>query len=133
MYKKHYYLFLDDIRMPRSVTWVNLPLVQWEIVRNYNQFVSKIQSQGLPKFVAFDHDLGIDQYNSAMYSNDPQDYNKLYDTFEDKTGYDCAQWLVEYCINNNLAFPDYVCHSMNPIGKKNIEFYIENFKKSYEQ
>lgn len=133
MDKKRYYLFLDDVRMPKSVTWVNLPLVPWEIVRNYDQFVSKIQSQGLPIFISFDHDLGLDHYNEAMYSDDPEDYNILYKTFSDKTGYHCAQWVVEYCISNNLTFPDYVCHSMNPVGKRNIESYIENFRKSYER
>lgn len=132
MDKKLYYLFLDDIRNPKAVTWVNLPLVPWEIVRSYDQFVSKIESCGMPKFISFDHDLGPNQYHPSMYSDNPQDYNQLYDSFKEKTGYHCAQWAVDYCLKNQVTFPDYVCHSMNPIGKKNIESYIENFKRSYE-
>jgi hypothetical protein len=38
--------------------------------------------------------------------------------------------LVEYCMNNNLEFPDYQVHSMNPIGRENIRSYIESYKKS---
>jgi hypothetical protein len=133
MDKKLYYLFLDDIRIPKSVTWVNLPLVPWEIVRNYDQFVSKIKNCGMPKFIAFDHDLSTEHYHPSMYSDNSEDYNKLYDSdfFKEKTGYHCAKWAVEYCMKNSLTFPDYVCHSMNPIGKTNIESYIENFKRAY--
>jgi hypothetical protein len=50
--------------------------------------------------------------------------------FEEKTGYDCAKWLVDYCIDNQANLPDYLVHSANPIGKKNIESYLENFKKN---
>lgn len=132
MDKKLYYLFLDDIRIPKAVTWVNLPLVPWEIVRSYDQFVSKIESCGMPEFISFDHDLGPDQYHPAMYSDNPQDYNQLYNSFKEKTGYHCAKWAVDYCMKNGLTFPGYVCHSMNPVGKTNIESYIENFKRSYE-
>jgi len=126
----HYYLFLDDVRVPKNVTWVNLPLVNWTIVRNYDQFVEMIKNNGLPEYIAYDHDLSNEQYNSAMYSENPEDYNKLYSTFTEKTGYDCAKWLVDHCIETDQTIPEYSVHSMNPIGKANIISYIEGYKRS---
>jgi hypothetical protein len=125
-----YYIFLDDERWPKNVTWVNLPPFPWTVVRNYKDFVSTIDSLGMPLFISFDHDLGAEHYNPAMYRNNKEDYNRLYDTFKDKTGYDCAKWAVEYCMDNRLKFPEYAVHSMNPIGKENIESYIENYKRA---
>ena len=57
-----YKLFLDDVRNPKDVKWINLPLGPWVIVRNYHDFVKYITSNGLPEFVAFDHDLGQEHY-----------------------------------------------------------------------
>lgn len=49
-------------------------------------------------------------------------------TFSEKTGYDCAKWLVDYCIDNKLTLPKHVyVHSMNPVGKKNIQMLFTNF------
>ena len=126
----YYYLFLDDARKRSDVTWVNLPFVSWEIVRNYSQFVTTIEKFGIPKFVTFDHDLAEAHYNQMMYDVNPEKYNKLYSTFKEKTGFDCSKWLVKYCSVHNLPFPDYTVHSMNPIGKMNIISYIESYKKS---
>ena len=56
-------------------------------------------------------------------------------TIKEKTGYDCAKWLVEYCLDNDLSLPKYQVHSMNPVGKKNILDYLSNFnifKKLHE-
>ena len=121
----YYNLFLDDIRNPRDVKWLNLPSVEWTIVRDYDEFVNVIKKQGVPTFIAFDHDLGPDHYNPSMY-------NKLHETFSERNGYDCAKWLVDYCMNRNLKVPKYAVHSMNPIGKNNIINYIESYKKSSE-
>jgi len=32
-------------------------------------------------------------------------------------------------LENNLTIPDYYVHSANPVGKKNIEGFLENAKK----
>ena len=122
---KPYYLFLDDERYPKQVTWVNLPLVEWVIVRNYNEFVQKIEEDGMPVFISFDHDLADEHYNKAMYEN--REYNKLYKSFKEKTGMDCARWLVNYCLDNDLKMCNYQAHTMNPVGKQNIESLLNNF------
>ena len=115
-----YKLFLDDIRNPSDVKWVQLPLGPWEVVRNYNEFVSHVTKNGLPAFVAFDHDLADEHYGT----------NPSKSEFKEKTGYDCAKWLIDYCIDNNLRFPEYEVHSMNPIGKINIKSIVESFKST---
>jgi hypothetical protein len=118
-----YYLFLDDIRDPVSVTWVRLPNVDqsdWKIVRDYQEFASCIMAHGIPKFIAFDHDLADEHYFSTGYCGS---------SYVEKTGYDCAKYLADYCQTNMLSIPEYVVHSMNPAGKENIIKYLENAKK----
>lgn len=117
-----YKLFLDDERDPCKITWVQLPFGPWIVVRSYDEFVKTIAEKGLPDFVAFDHDLADEHYHRSMYKSD-------YKTLTEKTGYECARWLVNYCVDNNKNFPHYVVHSINPIGKENIIGYIENYKK----
>lgn len=57
-------LWLDDMRDPADQIWVemythhNPDKVQW--VRNYDDFVDYIKSNGLPEVIFFDHDLGED-------------------------------------------------------------------------
>ena len=48
------------------------------------------------------------------------------------SGMDCAKWLVEYCIDNNLPIPRYNIQSANPIGKENIDMLLKNYMKTYE-
>ena len=85
---------------------------------------------GLPSFVTFDHDLADEHYRPSMYNPDRHYTNYYTDgTFKEKTGFHCAQWLVDYCLENKLAFPDYQIHTKNPVGYTNIASYIENFKR----
>ena len=80
----------------------------FERVYDYEGFTEFISRNGLPDFISFDHDLGWE-----------------------KTGYDCAKWLVEFCLDKNLILPEFQVHSQNPVGKENIEALLNNFKKSY--
>ena len=125
-----YSLFLDDQRTPDQVSWIKLPNTDWTIVRNYDEFVNEILTNGLPEFISFDHDLSLS--DAKVYCKNLRENKKIinYSDYKEKTGYDCAKWLVSYCQNNRLAVPLYAVHSMNPIGKENIEFYIENYTKS---
>ncbi len=50
-------------------------------------------------------------------------------TFSEKTGYDCAKWLVNFCMDNNLELPEYYAHSMNTVGRRNILGYLDNYVK----
>lgn len=96
------------------------------IMSNYDQFVTKIQEDGLSKFISFDHDLA-DFHYKAMLRECNGEENVDYGS--EKTGYDCTKWLVEYCLDNALRIPEFQVHSLNPIGTKNIEMYLENSAK----
>lgn len=115
-------LFLDDIRYPIEAYHYSKQDIflrrDWHIVRNYDQFVNRILAKGLPEMISFDHDLADEHYLKA----DPKE-------FVEKTGYDCAKWLVEYCMDHHLDLPKFYSHSMNPVGKENIERLLKNFKK----
>jgi hypothetical protein len=118
------YLFLDDIRNPiEAYSYTNYtPFIsnEWHIVRTYDEFTQYISDNGLPDFISFDHDLGEISYNT--FWND--------DTIiEEKTGMDCAKFLIDYCIDNNKTLPQYYVHSMNPVGKRNIINILSNFSK----
>lgn len=128
-----YTLFLDDIRHPFEVSWVEIPQLDAVFtVRSYNAFVKHIEFNGLPKFVCFDHDLADEHYavmeEENSYTYDDGDLKKTFNYGTEKTGYDCAKWLVDYCAEKGLKFPRYVVHSMNPAGKERIQGYIENAK-----
>lgn len=142
-----YNLFLDDERKPGDVRWTVLPNVTWEIVRNYDEFVKTITSFGVPDFVAFDHDLADAHYVAMLkeveatkkdekftfwMESEDVEYPGLNLTFDygpEKTGYDCAKWLVDFCCDRGVKFPKYVVHSLNPVGAERIRHYIENAKK----
>jgi hypothetical protein len=103
-----YTLFLDDERNVSDVSWMQIPFVgETIVVRNFAQFVSIIETKGVPGHVSFDHDL------ADIVGN------------VENSGYTCAKWLVDYCIDNDKLFPSYTVHSMNPVGKKRITDYIE--------
>ena len=123
-----YNLFLDDIRVPTDITWVAIPVDQhYTVVRNYKEFVDLITLRGLPKYICYDHDLADSHYGHGL-KNDEIPYN----SYNEKTGYDCAKWLVDYCFAKKLKNPPFIVHSLNPIGKKNIESYIINYNNSLQ-
>jgi len=122
----NYNLFLDDERLPHNVTWANLPESQhYTIVRNYNEFVDLIETRGIPRFVSYDHDLADSHYGHGLQGNQIP-----YDSYKEKTGYDCAKWLIEYCLNSEQPLPKYTVHSLNPIGAENIKHLLNNFGKN---
>lgn len=124
-----YHLFLDDFREPIDVVAYFRPEElrsiyehpEWVIVRDYNEFVDCIRSNGIPLVVSFDHDLALEHYHPAMNESD-EAYNELIEKgiFKEKTGYHCALWFKEYMEQNGTHMTDIYCHSMNPVGKKNI-------------
>lgn len=134
-------LFLDDTREVRDCIdymhikegskYRDLYLEDdWILVRNYNDFIEIIENSGLPSFISFDHDLGEDEarhfVDLGMFSKRAARRNKKLV----KSGYDCAKWLVKYCMKTKLKLPEYYVHSMNPVGKENIESLLKNYSKN---
>src|SRR5690606_23444645 len=77
-------------------------------VRSYGECVNYIETNGLPAFISYDHVLGLQA-----------------------SGYGCAWWLVIYCMDHKVKLPDFPVHSQNPVGKKNIESLLNNFRKQF--
>ena len=115
-------LYLDDIRTPKTEGW--------DIVRSYEDFVSWIETNGLPDEISFDHDLSREHikyyFDNGGHANPP---NPQETEFREKTGYDAAKWLCEYCWSNGIPIPKWNVHSANPVGSKNITFILQNFEK----
>ena len=91
-------LFLDDERFPVDDSTV---------VRTVDEAMSMIKAKGIPFSMSLDHDLGENQ----------------------KTGYDFMKEFIDFLMDgdaSNVSVSVYV-HSQNPVGKKNIEEYWENF------
>jgi hypothetical protein len=126
--KKTYKLFLDDVRRPATThAYMELPVFlepDWIIVRNYYAFISIIQKKGIPEVIAFDHDLADIHYKVQDFNYEDPNY--------EKTGYHCAKWLIDHCIDNNEELPpEIIVHSMNPSGSKNIKSLFDTYIKVY--
>ncbi|NBO72901.1 hypothetical protein EBV26_20880, partial [bacterium] len=103
------WLYLDDVRIPKTDSW--------EIVRNYDEFVAHIKMNGLESYevISLDHDLGegaMVEYYTNVKPNYELDYNRI----PEKTGMDCARYLVAEAMNKKIPLPTIYVHSANPIG-----------------
>lgn len=114
------YLYLDDVRTPTSDNW--------EVVRNYDEFVALIKLKGLENYevISLDHDLG-DTAMQEYYNNVRENYTIDYKNITEKTGMDCARWLVAESMNKKIPLPQIYIHSANPIGSANMMGYINNY------
>lgn len=116
-------IYVDDVRTPVERGWV--------ICRDYHEFVNKVEEIGLENIerISLDHDLGITaqrEYFKNVATNYILDYNNILE----KTGYDCAKWLVGKSMDIDIPLPSIVTHSANPIGSSNIMGYINNYLKN---
>ena len=104
---KIFKMYLDDLRTP---------IEEYDfVVKSYEEAIEVIKVNGMPSFISFDHDLGIDENGNSL-----------------KTGYDLAKWIVVNDLNNTFVLPSdfkYKVHSQNPIGKKKIITLIDGYLK----
>jgi hypothetical protein len=120
-------LYLDDVRTPTEILPGYKP---WYVVRNYDEFVEWISKNGLPDFISFDHDLADEHMNDYFSQLAQQGYqHPKYTEYKEKTGIDCANWLVEYCQMNNVKLGRCAVHSHNPVGAANLHSLINGFKR----
>jgi hypothetical protein len=128
-------IYLDDVRTPVEK--------DWRVVRSFEEFVKAVEEIGLGQIeiISLDHDLG-DSAMREYHNNVSPNYRLDYANIKEKTGYDCAKWLVDRFYQENpkwtdlsrdvkraktLPFPTVYTHSANPIGSANIIGYINNF------
>jgi hypothetical protein len=81
------------------------------IVRDFKSFTKTIIQNGLPSFISFDNDLGLDE-NGELAPD----------------GYACAKWLI-YDSNLDLSNLIFKVHSANPVAKVQIESLLNNYIK----
>ena len=127
-------LWLDDYRNPflNEEGFVPSSHLDWSInwVLNYNEFVKWIELYGLPDAISFDHDLAEEHYTPEYFWSNYEESKKFQEwkskTYKEKTGLECAKWLVKYCSKNDLILPNEIfVHSANPIGADNIKKYLK--------
>ncbi len=110
----NYKLFLDDVR-DVSMVYPNMTNNDFVVVRTYDDFVAYIRENGLPSFISFDNDLGVDDNDVLL----PE-------------GYDAAKWLV-YESNLNLEDLKFKVHSANPVASIQIESLLNNYLRFLRQ
>ncbi|TPE42801.1 cyclic-phosphate processing receiver domain-containing protein [Pontibacter mangrovi] len=101
-------LFLDDVRTVDMV-YDKAMEKEFDVVRTYQEFVSYILANGLPDFISFDNDLGLDENNEVA-----------------PDGYAAAKWLV-YESGLNLRNLKFHVHSANPIAAEQIKGLLNNY------
>lgn len=127
-----YKLFLDDIRSPAQVVWAKLPEnVSWHISRSFKDFREALLLNGIPDFVAFDCDLAEEHYT---WANRNEFLVKQYaGEFQEKTGIDCAIFLIKQCKVGNRRPPEFVVHSMNVVGGGEITRLMIEAQKEFDK
>ena len=130
-------LWLDDIRDPNDTIWTYWMIdsginpdefsIIW--VKSYSEFTHWITQNGLPSLICFDHDLGEDVAKGRVSKGINKRQARILKR-ETLSGFDCAKWLVEFCLDNQINAPEFRIQSANPVGAENIRGLIENFKKN---
>lgn len=115
-------IYLDDVRTPNPETG------DWVVVRNYEEFVTKVTEIGLQNIalISLDHDLGDSAMNEWLYGV-TKNYTINYDNITEKTGMDCTKWLVNQWLDGAPVCKVMV-HSANAVGSANMMGYINNYK-----
>lgn len=93
-------LFVDDIRHPTEYIDTESVTV---VARDYDNAIEIIQhcsEHGIPVRISLDHDLG-----------------------SEKSGYDICKYIVEH----NILNVRYRIHSMNPVGRDNMEQLLSHY------
>jgi len=82
------------------------PSDDYVVVRSSQDAIDHIKANGWPTFISFDHDLGGDDTTMVFLKR-----------------------LMNEIWDGKTNPPDYQIHSANPIGKLNIQSFMESWKK----
>jgi hypothetical protein len=83
------------------------PSNDWIVVRSSKEAIDWVNANGMPDIISFDHDLGGDDTSMVFLKQ-----------------------LFEIAFEKGYNPPKYFIHSANPIGSKNIQSFMESWKKS---
>ncbi len=103
-------LFLDDLRTIDMI-YDKTMVGGFDVVRSYDAFVGYIEKNGLPEFISFDNDLGLDNNGKVA-----------------KDGYTAVKWLV-YESGLDLRKLKFNVHSANPVASRQIRGLLNNYIK----
>jgi len=106
-------LFLDDIRTVEMV-YPKSEVKNFDVVRTFDDFVKYIKENGLPSFISFDNDLGLDSNGNVA-----------------KDGYAATKWLV-FKSGLDLRELNFKVHSANPVAREQIKGLLTNYIKFLE-
>lgn len=112
-------IFLDDIRA------VPADGRDWILCKTARECIDLLQKHaGFVDTLSLDHDLGYVTLTNG-YEVD------LVDDRSEQTGYTVAQWIEsEAFMGNFWHVPSHIlCHSANPVGRRNILRCVENIRK----
>ena len=105
-------------------------LLKWDIVRTFYEFKLYVEKNDIPEIISFDHDLGDEYYDPDIHGSET--YSEEYDNLVSKNGYDCAKWLINYCIDNNINPPKKILiHSANESGSLDIKSIFDTYNKVF--
>lgn len=120
------WIFLDDKRESPMVVHNNHRGLgvefgksqNWVYARNYEEFVNLVSTNfDQIDMISFDHDI---------YSWDYIEKDGILVPIE-KTGKDAAQYVIDFCIDNDKILPNWFVHSDNTGGNKNIRTLLLNY------
>lgn len=105
-------LFLDDFRDGEAYCQNVFECYNYKLkqVYNYKEFCDYIDNNPMPDWVCFDHDLG-----------------------GEKSGMDCAKYLVAKCQEQKIDIPCYLFQSANPVGIENMKSLLISYHDFYEK
>ena len=119
------FIFLDDVRFPGDVKWINyeedvLSMDRY-IPRTYNDFkllIHLLHDDDILRdcIFSFDHDI-------QCFGRQGKEY----------TGQSCLLFLIEWCVETNIPLPKCYFHSMNPVGRKNMQEIYDVWKLRLEE
>lgn len=107
-------LFIDDLRTICDVYHCS-ETNDFDIARDFTSAIEYMQRNGCPKFISFDHDLGLECDSNGV----------------ELSGFAVVKWMVEKDLDSNGTFIPvgftYYVHSANPQGKENIRGLLDNY------
>lgn len=103
-------LFLDDLRDLSYLTNTH-GYEYWYTARSTEEAKKLILTYGMPAYIAFDHDLGLDS-----------------EGLEDKAT-NLLKWMNEVGIVHIMPPPAHGVHSSNPVGRDNINAFMSSWRK----
>lgn len=133
---KNTLLWLDDVRNPNERIWMDWMIeneinpFHYEIVwvKNYIDFTNWIKENGFPSYLCFDHDLGQDEADMKVKMGMSKRQSRK-EKKGIKDGMDCAHFVVNYSMDNDLDLPKWAIQSANPVGAENIKGLLTSYTK----